>query len=487
MQRYEIPVVWGLDKKYVLQAFVVMYSILRNSEQNYHFFILTADEIRDDIEKFEAILRRQYSNFELSVKLVDIRRFAGARIYNGHLSKAAYFRLLIPEVIWEYDKCIYLDCDLIVHGDLKELYEIDLKDYYLAGVKDCHVIEDTLFELKHQQILGIPSRDKYINSGVMVMNLDSMRKDKLVGCFLEQLKEENWFEDQDVLNRCCYPRIKILPLKYNLFHFYLGNHIKFLYDLPYDRQEFEFDHRYPFILHMGADFKPWNRFSVKGSKEWWHLAEIFSESESYQKYMQKCQKAKSYDETKALLSRARQEKCIVIWGFGMNGKRLCDLFFEYQLENVVAIVDNNAGLWGKEYHGIPVKGLSSVMEAYHNVFWIISCRFAYDEIVGQLEDMGIDKKDISYYRNRYEERMYIFSLAEEDYRNEIDKIADLEYIRLVPDPTERRRYIFDIIQKPSVYAKEYAYLEERYGFQYWLSMLRQETENENNCYNSLPE
>lgn len=83
--------------------------------------------------------------------------------------------------------------------------------------------------------------------------------------------------------------------------------------------------------------------------------------------------------------------------------------------------------------------------------------------------------------------MYTFSLAEEDYGKEIDKIADLEYIRLIPDRTERRRYIFDIIQKPSVHVKEYAYLEERYSFQYWLSMLRQETENENNCYNSLPE
>ena len=210
-------------------------------------------------------------------------------------------------------------------------------------------------------------------------------------------------------------------------------------------------------------------------------------SESYQNYQQKCQKAKSYDETKALLNRARKEKYIVIWGGGRNGKRLCDLFIEYRLENVVAIVDNNAELWGKEYRGISVKSLASVMEAYHNVFWIISCRFAYDQIVGQLENMGIDKKDIFYYRNRYEDRMYLLSLAEEEYRNEIDKIADLEYIRLIPDRRERRRYIFDIIQKTSVYAKEYAYLEERYGFQYWLNMLTQETENENNCYNGLPE
>ena len=95
--------------------------------------------------------------------------------------------------------------------------------------------------------------------------------------------------------------------------------------------------------------------------------------------------------------------------------------------------------------------------------------------------------NIFYYRNRYEDRMYLLSLAEEEYRNEIDKIADLEYIRLIPDRRERRRYIFDIIQKTSVYAKEYAYLEERYGFQYWLNMLTQETENENNCYNGLPE
>ena len=187
------------------------------------------------------------------------------------------------------------------------------------------------------------------------------------------------------------------------------------------------------------------------------------------------------------MNRARKEKYIVIWGGGRNGKRLCDLFLEYRLENVVAIVDNNAELWGKEYRGISVKSLASVMEAYHNVFWIISCRFAYDQIVGQLENMGIDKKDIFYYRNRYEDRMYLLSLAEEEYRNEIDKIADLEYIRLIPDRRERRRYIFDIIQKTSVYAKEYAYLEERYGFQYWLNMLTQETENENNCYNGLPE
>ena len=45
MDKSSIPVVWGLDEKYVLQAFVVMRSILINSKKNYHFFILTAENI----------------------------------------------------------------------------------------------------------------------------------------------------------------------------------------------------------------------------------------------------------------------------------------------------------------------------------------------------------------------------------------------------------------------------------------------------------
>lgn len=86
MIKCKIPVVWGVDKKYVLQAFVVMHSILRNSKQEYHFFILTEDEIEEDVEKFKLQLRRYYGNFELSVKMVESDPFLNARIYNRHLS-----------------------------------------------------------------------------------------------------------------------------------------------------------------------------------------------------------------------------------------------------------------------------------------------------------------------------------------------------------------------------------------------------------------
>ena len=250
MDKNGIPVVWGLDEKYVLPAFVVMHSILVHSNKKYHFYILTADNILEQVEEYSDLLRKKYGNFDISIKTVDEDLFEGAEIHNQHLSVAAYFRLLIPELITEHEKCIYLDCDILVNGDLSELFEIDLEDNYLAGVKDCHIIEDTPREREHQKVLGIPSRNKYINSGVMLLNLGKMREDILVKEFLYQMNRENWFEDQDVLNYCCYPYIKILPLKYNLFHFYYGKSIKFLYHLDYEKQDFEFSE--PFIIHMGA-------------------------------------------------------------------------------------------------------------------------------------------------------------------------------------------------------------------------------------------
>lgn len=481
MNNFEkIPVVWGLDEKYVLQAFVVMRSILMHSKEQYHFFMLTADDIEDEVNTFTSILRKEYDNFELSVRKVDANYFSEAQIYNKHLSKAAYFRLLISALVPEYNKCIYLDCDLIVNNDLKELYGIDLENNYLAGVRDCHIMEDTPREAQHQNILGLPSRDKYVNSGVLVMNLEKMRNDRLIPRFLEQLKRENWYEDQDVLNLCCYPAIKILPLKYNLFHFYLGKSIKFLYHLPYEKQMFSFNHEKPDILHMGADYKPWNTQSVKGSKEWWEIAEVFSMCASYQYYSQRCQESETHNELYDMIERARNSQHVVVWGYGENGRKVCDILLEYQLDSVAAIMDNDEKLWGMEYRGIPIKGIQTIRKECENTFWIVTCRMqsACDQVEAQLKASGIDETDIFRYVNRYQQRMYLLSLDEGAYAKEISNIADIEYVEQIPDRNERQRYVSDIIKHPLLHAEEYAYLDRQYCFKYWIQLLTESNDVE---------
>lgn len=56
----KIPVVWGLDEKYILQAFVVMRSVLMHSKAYYHFFMLTADDVENKVKTFTDILRRNF-------------------------------------------------------------------------------------------------------------------------------------------------------------------------------------------------------------------------------------------------------------------------------------------------------------------------------------------------------------------------------------------------------------------------------------------
>ncbi len=476
MNNYKkIPVVWGLDEKYVLQAFVVMRSVLMNSKEDYHFFILTADNIEEEVENYTEILREEYDNFEISVKKVHTGYFSEAQIHNAHLSKAAYFRLLISEIVSEYDKCIYLDCDLIVHGDLKELYDTKLENNYLAGVRDCHIMEDTPRQVQHQEILGLPSRNRYVNSGVLVMNLEKIRNDGLAERFFEQLKQENWYEDQDVLNVCCYPKIKILPLKFNLFHFYMGKSIKFLYDLPYEVKSFDFDHERPYILHMGANYKPWNSLSVKGSKEWWCIAEVFSKCKSYQYYRWKCQETETHNEICDIIERARKSRYVVVWGYGVNGRKVCDILLEYGLDHLIIIVDSDEKLWGMEYRGIPIKGLHFFRKEYENIFWIISCllQSSYIHINTQLKAEGVDEGNIFRYVNWYQQRMYLLSLDESAYDKEIAKIADMEYVLRIPYKDERRKYIKNVIQHPQMFAEEYAYLDRQYCFRYWIQLLNE--------------
>lgn len=427
-----IPVIWGIDTKYILQAFVVMRSILMHSKEVYHFFILTADNLEDKVRAYTDTLKTEYCNFDVSIRMVNICCFNNAQIYNEHLSKAAYFRLLIPELVLEYDKCIYLDCDIIVHGDLKELYTIEMGNDYLAGVRDCHIIANVSYQMEHQNVLGLPSRDKYINSGVLVMNLKKMREDNLMQKFRTQLHRENWYEDQDVLNVCCYPYIKILPLKYNLFHFYLGNDIELLYDLPYGKEEFDFNHEFPFILHMGGKYKPWLNEEYKGGDEWWQLAEVFKGSEDYRFYQQECRKVKEENRLRNIIVKAANRRNIVVWGYYKPGMMLCDFLLECQLNNIAAIADNNQAEWGKVYHGISVMDFHSILKAYDDIFWIIACQKSYKEVMEQLIDAGIDRKNMIHYMDetRCYEKMHLLALREGAYERKQAKLAGRKFKKL---------------------------------------------------------
>ena len=127
--------------------------------------------------------------------------------YNTKYSKMSYIRCYFSKILNE-NKVLYIDADAIVVDDIKELWNTNLNNYAIAGVKEAGEWS------KHLGIEGMD--DKYINSGVLLMNLDFIRKEKLDDKMIDLLNKNFYhYPDQDVINTVCIDKIKYLSNIYN--------------------------------------------------------------------------------------------------------------------------------------------------------------------------------------------------------------------------------------------------------------------------------
>jgi lipopolysaccharide biosynthesis glycosyltransferase len=176
---------------------------------------------------------------------------------------AAYYRLILTELLPQYDKVIYMDCDIIVRNDLARLYRtIDLDDYYMAGV-----FEATLdFQEKETRAVGCEP-GQYINSGFLIMNLAKLRRDNIMEISLQTLKDNVFrFPDQDTINIVCKGRILALKPYYNSIRTFFIPEYKAGFLRYYSETDWETVQRHGTIHYTGN--KPWKSYAVK-FEVWW--------------------------------------------------------------------------------------------------------------------------------------------------------------------------------------------------------------------------
>jgi lipopolysaccharide biosynthesis glycosyltransferase len=185
---------------------------------------------------------------------VDKELFKGFPI-SGHINYAAYFRFLLPSVLPDLDKVLYLDCDMIVDGDLKELWNIDIENYALAGVRDSENDNIRLYNrLGYEQSLG------YINSGVLLINLKEWRKDNILTTAIKALTSsplKYQYHDQDFINEFYCDRKLLIDFKFNLMEFFLFSYNKFIISRKYFH-DIERAIKKPTIIHFCGHIKPWH-------------------------------------------------------------------------------------------------------------------------------------------------------------------------------------------------------------------------------------
>ena len=202
------PLVIAFTPNYFVPAATMLKSLLDVSANEFKVICLVTEDIPQPMQ--DKLFR--LGKGRLSFSYIPMKgRLQGIYI-DPRYTEAASFRLLLPELLPEYDKVVYIDCDVIVRQDVAKLYEeTDLGDNYLGVVFEAPIEHQT----ERFRSLGCDPM-RYFNSGFLLMNLNQMRKEKISERLLEACKVDYLeFPDQDALYLVCQGRVLPLSPIYN--------------------------------------------------------------------------------------------------------------------------------------------------------------------------------------------------------------------------------------------------------------------------------
>ncbi len=209
----KIPICLSADEKYSMYCAVNIASICDNTMSDCMFYILDGGIPQTNKLKIKS-LETKYKNCQIEFIPVDDTPVSNLYV-RSYLSVATYYRFLIPQILTHLKKCIYLDCDIVTLGDIKELYDEDLSGYAIGAVQD--IIDQEVKENPKER-LSLDINSIYFNAGVLLMDLEQLRPKIVFDSFLKIEKQyRNRLKccDQDILNIYYNKNFKIIDKKYN--------------------------------------------------------------------------------------------------------------------------------------------------------------------------------------------------------------------------------------------------------------------------------
>ena len=261
-----IPIFFTVDDKYVPFLAVALQSLIENSsEKNYYLIKILYTSITE--ENQEKI--KKYEKENVNIEFVDLNYYINKiknKLYTrDYYSVTTYFRLFIPNLYPQYNKALYLDCDIVLHADVDELYNIDMGDKLVADAPDDVIQKIEVFQEYVEKVVGVADYRNYFNAGVLLMNLDELRKFDFQEKFLYSLEKIKFAvaQDQDYLNRLCKGRVKIISNVWD--------------KMPISNDTDTNDLK---LIHYNLAFKPWHFEDILYKEYFWKYAkktEFFDE------------------------------------------------------------------------------------------------------------------------------------------------------------------------------------------------------------------
>ena len=244
-----INICLSFDEKYAQHAAVTMVSLMKNCSRNIHFYIIDSEPSGITESRSKIVKLVEMYGAKISFRTIDLSVFKGFPVWKPMQDSpnkyVPYYRLCLADLLPEIERIIYLDTDIVVQGDIAKLYDLEFaKDQFIAGVND----------MDSEELKEKISTSAYINSGVILFDLATIRRIKL-NVVEESIKIlQNFRErislniDQDLINIIFNDHIRLLDISWNAQS--VGTPRGFI--LGYDNKSIEKN-----IIHFIASHKPW--------------------------------------------------------------------------------------------------------------------------------------------------------------------------------------------------------------------------------------
>ena len=256
--RNEIPIFFAVDDNYVPFLCVALQSLTDNCSERYDYRIhVLIEELSEESRRAIFSFRRKNVDIEFIDVREKIRSLCAKLHLRDYYTKATYYRFFIPELFPQYDRGLYLDCDIVINCDIARLYNCPMGQNLVAGIPEEVMTDIDVFGRYSEIVLGI-DRNDYINAGIIVMNLKKMRKIGIEQQFADLLgvRACKVAQDQDYLNLICQGEIFYLNKKWNKT------------PMPDSNTSIM-----PNIVHYKINFKPWRYDNIPYGEYFWTYAE----------------------------------------------------------------------------------------------------------------------------------------------------------------------------------------------------------------------
>lgn len=287
-----IPITIASSDEYSQFLGVLIKSIIENSSKEWNYDIVILSK---GIRSFNRILLNReiedHSNF--SIRYFDITDYLTKYEFHTdyHITIMTYSRLAMIDIFKDYDKVVYLDCDVILNDDIQKLFSIDLGNNFVAAARDTVIagivnldkdakglIDENIGREQlsyNTNVLGVKDPTNYFNAGIIVVNLKEIKKYYKGEDLLKIAAAKNWkWFDQDVLNKICYGKTVILPQTWNVMsHDWNREGIKTENLAPdYIRKEYNEARAKPQAIHYCGHCIPCFAPCVDNAEKFWYYA-----------------------------------------------------------------------------------------------------------------------------------------------------------------------------------------------------------------------